>query len=65
MDAEDAMSFVATWITKGLTQDLDEGTRAGALDALRRTPVDHETDHGVLFASCAWLVTARLPRRST
>lgn len=66
IDAEDAMSFVGTFgITKGLTQDLDEEARAGALDALRRTLVDHETDRGVLFASSAWLVTARLPRRSS
>ena len=63
VDAEDAMSFVGTFgITKGLTQDLDEEARAGAFDALRRTLLAHETDRGVLFASSAWLITARLPR---
>lgn len=66
VDAEDAMSFVGTFgITKGLTQDLDEESRERAFDALRRTIVDHETAHGVLFGSSAWLVTARAPRRSS
>ncbi|MBW3547475.1 MAG: methyltransferase domain-containing protein [Actinobacteria bacterium] len=64
VDAEDAMSFVGTFgITKGLTQDLDAESRARAFDALRRTIADHETDHGVLFGSSAWLVTARAARR--
>ena len=64
VDADDAMSFVGTFgITKGLTQDLDEESRARAFDALRRAIVDHETDQGVLFRSSVWLVTARAPRR--
>ncbi|HEV2070492.1 MAG TPA: methyltransferase domain-containing protein [Acidimicrobiales bacterium] len=64
VDAEDAFAFVGTTgFTKGLTQDLDEESRARAFDALRRTIIDHETDHGVLFGSSAWLVTARAPRR--
>ncbi len=65
-NVEDAFAFVRTFgITKGLTQDLDEDSRARAFGALRRTIADHETDDGVLFGSAAWLVTARVPRRST
>lgn len=59
-DAEDAFAFVSNFgITKGLTQDLDEDSRARALDALRRTLVEHETDDGVLFGTSAWLITGR------
>ncbi len=64
-DAEEAFAFVGTFgITKGLTQDLDEDSRARAFDALRRTIRDYETEHGVLFGSSAWLITARVPGRS-
>ena len=59
-DADDAFAFVSTFgITRGLTQDLDEESRARALDALRRTVVDHETDDGVLFETSAWLITGK------
>ncbi|HEV2071990.1 MAG TPA: methyltransferase domain-containing protein [Acidimicrobiales bacterium] len=64
-DAEDAFAFVGTFgITKGLTQDLDEDSRARAFDGLRRITRDYETDDGVLFGSAAWLITAGLPGRS-
>lgn len=56
-DANDAFSFVST-ITKGLTHDLDEAGRAGALDALRATMAAHETPDGVLLRGSAWLVRA-------
>ena len=58
-DAEDAYSFVSTFgISRGLTADLDEATRAAALEQLRRTLKEHETADGVRFAGSAWLVTA-------
>jgi SAM-dependent methyltransferase len=61
-DTEQAFAFVAGMgIVDGLTSDLDPGTRATALDALRSTLAAAETDHGVLFASSAWLITVRLP----
>jgi len=60
-DADDAFSFVSTFgITTGLTQDLDDTRRAAALDALRATLVEHESEHGVLFGGSAWLVHARV-----
>jgi hypothetical protein len=46
-------------ITRGLTADLDRTTRTAALEQLRQTLEDHETDDGVLFAGSAWLITAR------
>ena len=58
--AEDAFPFVSTFgITKGLTDDLDEPTRAAALDALKAMLVEHETRDGVLLGASAWLITAR------
>lgn len=63
-DADDAFSFVGTFgITRGLTQDLDDPSRAAALDALHATLAAHETDDGVLFGGSAWLVTARVGER--
>ncbi len=65
-DADDAFSFVSTFgITRGLTQDLDETSRAAALDALHTTLVEHESDDGVLFRGSAWLITARVSTRTT
>ncbi|MEO6713359.1 MAG: methyltransferase domain-containing protein [Mycobacteriales bacterium] len=59
-DADDAFSFMSTFgMTSGLTADLDEATRTTALDALRRTVQEHETEDGVRFAGSAWLITAR------
>lgn len=61
-DADDTYSFLSTsGIVRGLTQDLDESGKAAALDALRRTLAEHETDEGVLLDGAAWLVTARAP----
>jgi SAM-dependent methyltransferase len=60
-DADDAYSFVSTLgITRGLTHDLDESAKAGALDAVRRMLAEHETDEGVLLDGAAWLITARV-----
>lgn len=64
-DADDAFSFVATFgITRGLTQDLDDASRAAALDALHATLVEHESDDGVLFGGSAWLITALVGGRT-
>ena len=59
-DADDAYSFLATsGITRGLTQDLDDASRAAALDALHATLAEHAGADGVLFDGSAWLVRAR------
>lgn len=60
-DAADAFSFVSTFgITKGLTHDLDDPTKAAALDALRAVLTEHDTGDGVLFGASAWLITAKV-----
>jgi SAM-dependent methyltransferase len=59
-NAEDAFSFLrGTGMTRGMLEELDEPTRARALDQLRTTLAAHETANGVLLDSCAWLITAR------
>lgn len=61
-DADDAFAFLGTLgIVKGLTEDLDDQTRAGALDSLYALVQSHETDQGVLIDSSAWLITATRP----
>ncbi|MCU1451283.1 MAG: Methyltransferase type 11 [Acidimicrobiales bacterium] len=58
--ADDAWGFVRNvGIVEGLTQDLDEVTKARALDQLHATVVAHDTGDGVLFGTSAWLITAR------
>jgi SAM-dependent methyltransferase len=58
-DADDAYSFVSTLgITRGLTADLDDATKAAALELLHQALADHETADGVVFSSSAWLITA-------
>lgn len=58
-DAEDAWGFIrGVGIVEGLTQDLDESTKADALAKLRAAVDEHETDEGVLFGTSAWLITA-------
>jgi SAM-dependent methyltransferase len=42
-----------------LVADLDEPTRAVALDSLMRTMQEHQTDAGVAFGSAMWMVSAR------
>lgn len=62
IDSGDAYRFVREFgVVKGLLQDLDDVTRARALDRLRSTLAAHDTDRGVLFESSAWLITARRP----
>ncbi len=59
-DAGHAWEFLGRMgIVKGLTESLDEATRAGALAELRRLVDAHETPEGVLMDSRSWLITAR------
>jgi SAM-dependent methyltransferase len=59
-DADDAWGFVrGIGIVEGLTQNLDERDKKRALDRLRAAVAAHDTGHGVLFDSSAWLITAQ------
>ncbi|MGH8975525.1 MAG: class I SAM-dependent methyltransferase [Acidimicrobiia bacterium] len=61
-DAGDAFGFLRDLgITRGLLDGLDEAATAGALDELRVVLAAHDTGHGVLLGSSAWLITARRP----
>jgi SAM-dependent methyltransferase len=51
-----------TGMVIALLGELDDKTRADALEKLHKTVADHETPEGVLFASSAWLVRAAKPR---
>jgi SAM-dependent methyltransferase len=58
-DADDAFSFMRrTGGVIGLTETLDEPTRAAALETLHETMAAHETPAGVTFGSSAWVITA-------
>ena len=60
VDADDAFGFLSTvGIIHGLTEDLDEGQRATALDQLHAALAAHDTPDGVLLGTSAWLITAR------
>jgi len=57
-DVDDACQFISgqfAWMVR----DLDADTRGHALDSLRASMVDHQTDRGVLYDSAAWLIEAR------
>jgi SAM-dependent methyltransferase len=57
-DANDAQRFILGflgWVLHGA----DDSTSARAIDALQATLAAHETDHGVVYRSACWLVTAR------
>lgn len=61
-DVDEAFAFAqTTGIAQGMTQDLDEETRAAAFASLRQAMVDHSTPGGVVFGSGIWLVTAVRP----
>jgi SAM-dependent methyltransferase len=61
-DLDEAWSFVSSLgIARGLTADLDDEAREGALVALRATVEDHVSGDGVAFDSSAWCITARNP----
>ncbi|MEC3978269.1 class I SAM-dependent methyltransferase [Amycolatopsis sp. H20-H5] len=57
-DVDDAFDFVCDQ-HGGLMKGLDADGRARALDALRVTLSEHETDKGVLYESAAWVIEAR------
>jgi SAM-dependent methyltransferase len=58
-DAEDAYAFLSTvGMTKGLTQELDDGAKKQAFANLRDLLERRETSDGVLFDSASWLITA-------
>ncbi|WP_225924660.1 class I SAM-dependent methyltransferase [Pseudonocardia abyssalis] len=59
-DPDDALRFVAGQ-QAGMLADLDDATRAAALDTLRAALADHRTARGVEFDSAAWLVRATRP----
>ena len=57
-DVDDACQFISgqfAWMVR----DLDADTRGHALDSLRASMADHQTDRGVLYDSAAWLIEAR------
>jgi len=59
-DADAAYGFVSgLMVVQMLVRDLDDATKARALDNLRATMADHETADGVTFDSAAWVITAR------
>lgn len=59
-DGDDAFGFFrGTGIVRGLTHGLDDAQRAGALEALRATMIEHDTGQGVLFGSGCWIISAR------
>ena len=58
-DTDDAHGFMCqTGPVVGLTETLDEPTRAAALEALRVIVGEHAGPDGVVFGSSAWLITA-------
>jgi SAM-dependent methyltransferase len=57
-DVDDAHRFVAGQFG-GITNGLDAGARARALDDLRASMTEHLTDRGVCYDSAAWLIQAR------
>jgi SAM-dependent methyltransferase len=61
-DADDAFGFASGLNpVQMMLADLDEATRARALDGLRATIAAHATPDGIVFRSAAWVVTARRP----
>ena len=61
-DADDAHDFLrGIGPVRGLTQDLDEDTKAAAFEQLRTTVAAHEVPEGVQFDTAAWLITAHRP----
>ena len=59
-DPEDAWEFIRhTGQVVGLTESLDEPTRAAALDELHEVLRASHGDDGVTLGSLAWMITAR------
>jgi SAM-dependent methyltransferase len=58
-DADDAFDFMRhDGPVIGLTESLDDSSRAIALETLHETMAAHETPNGVTFGSSAWVITA-------
>ena len=61
-DADDAYGFIAgLGVIQAMLEDLDDATKALALDNLRAAMVAHQTEDGVTFGSAAWIITATKP----
>jgi SAM-dependent methyltransferase len=59
-DADAAFRFMSrNPMVDGLTADLDEATRAAALEGLRRAFEEQEGPDGVVFPSGTWFISAR------
>jgi SAM-dependent methyltransferase len=58
-DADDAFDFMRhDGPVIGLTESLDDSSRAVALETLHETMAAHQTPNGVTFGSSAWVITA-------
>lgn len=57
-DVDDAFDFIADHFASAFGQ-LDDESRARALDTLKVNIADHLTDRGVLYATAHWLIHAR------
>lgn len=61
-DADQAFAFLSQrGVARGMMADLDDDTKARALDAFAGVLREHETPDGVLFGSGTWIVRARRP----
>ncbi|MBB5858247.1 class I SAM-dependent methyltransferase [Amycolatopsis umgeniensis] len=59
-DVDDAAEFVVEQ-HGGRLSDLDDATRAEAIETLRADLAEHQTGRGVFYRSAAWLIEARRP----
>jgi hypothetical protein len=57
-EPDDACRFVSGQLA-WMVRDLDADTRGRAIDSLRASMADHQTDRGVLYDSAVWLIEAR------
>jgi SAM-dependent methyltransferase len=57
-DVDDAFDFIANHFASAFDQ-LDDESRARALDTLKVNIADHLTDQGVLYGAAHWLIHAR------
>ena len=55
----DAALHLVLGVVGWLLEGLDDASREGAIDSLRRSLTDHKTATGVLYGSAAWVITAR------
>jgi hypothetical protein len=61
-DSDDAFAFISSLgFTQGMLKDLDDTSKALALEELRTMLTAHETPEGMLLDSGAWLITAQRP----